>query len=120
MKLEQIPRRHCSKMDVGKDRSHLKRHQTPEPPLQKSYAPGKDRPSELGLLGRYHFSLFQLFGYWSDERSNNWLHPREDGSDSLSCIWMLRTKQSRETQGANKEIVSKKFSEMGDSRDTLC
>lgn len=76
-------------MDVEKDRSHLKLHQTSEAHLQKSYAPGKDRPSEWGLLGRYYFPLlFSCLGTGQMKGAVGCIH----GKMALThCIWMLRT-----------------------------
>lgn len=56
VKSERIPRRWCAEMDVGKDESHLKLLQTPEPHPRRARAPGNDRPAEVVGVGDTLFS----------------------------------------------------------------
>ncbi|XP_031233181.1 hemogen isoform X2 [Mastomys coucha] len=83
VKLEQIPRRHCSKMDVGKDRSHLKRHQTPELPLQKSYAP-------------------DIIGAWSLRNREQLRKRRAEAQGRQMSQWLFGEQKKRKYQRTGK------------------
>ena len=99
-------------MDVGKDGSHLKLRQPPEPHPQQLYAPGKDGPSERGALGRQYVPLvFSCLGIGQMKGVMGCILGKMDLTH-----WMLRTVQ-RHTRGP-KEVVSKKSSETGASGDT--
>lgn len=45
-------------MDVGKDESHRKLLQTPEPHPRRARVPGNDRPAEVVAAGDTLFSSF--------------------------------------------------------------